>query len=185
MHGNTITRLSKSRFGAGLQCFKRLYLECNSPELSDPVNPGQQALFDSGTAVGILARQLFPEGRLIDEPYYEHPRAMASTSEAVADPPVSAIYEAAFTFDGIRIRVDVLTRNTGDTFDLIEVKSSTKVKPEHIPDAGIQLHVVEGSGVPVRKVFLLHIDNSYVYEGGPLKRLSLDLHPHRAGTRYG
>ena len=80
---------------------------------------------------------------------------------------VPAIYEAAFTFDGARIRVDVLSRNSGDTFDLVEVKSSTSVKSEHIPDAAIQLHVVEGSGLPVRKVFLLHIDNSYVYEGGP------------------
>ncbi len=167
MPPNKILGLSKSRFGAGLQCFKRLYLECNSPELADPIDPGQQSLFDTGTAVGILARQLFPEGRLIDEPYHEHSRAEASTSEAIADPPVPAIYEAAFIYDGIKIRVDVLSRNSEGTFDLIEVKSSTNVKPEHIPDAAIQLHVVEGSGVPVRKVFLLHIDNSYVYEGGP------------------
>ena len=161
-----IPKLSKSRFGAGLQCFKRLYLECYSPELADPVDPSQQALFDTGTAVGILARQLFPGGRLIDERYYEHSRAEASTSGAIADPLVPAIYEAAFTFEGIRVRVDVLSRNSADTFDLVEVKSSTSVKPEHIPDAAIQLHVVEGSRVPVRKIFLLHIDNSYIYEGG-------------------
>ena len=167
MPHNTIPQLSKTRFGAGLQCFKRLYLECYSPELAGPVDPSQQALFDAGTAVGILATQRFPEGRLIDEPYYEHSRAGASTSEAIADPLVPAIYEAAFTFEGIRIRVDVLSRNSGGTFDLVEVKSSTSVKPEHIPDAAIQLHVVEGSGIPVRKAFLLHIDNSYVYEGGP------------------
>ena len=167
MPQNTIPKLSKSRFGAGLQCFKRLYLECYSPELADPVDPSQQALFDTGTAVGILARQRFPGGRLIDERYYEHSRAEVSTSEAIVDPLLPAIYEAAFTFEGIRIRVDVLSRNSGDTFDLVEVKSSTSVKPEHIPDAAIQLHVVEGSSVSVQKVFLLHIDNRYIYEGGP------------------
>ena len=167
MPHDTIPGLSKSRFGAGLQCLKRLYLECYSPELADPVDPSRQALFDTGTTVGILARQRFPEGRLIAEPYYEHSRAETSTSEAIADPLVPAIYEAAFTFEGIRVRVDVLGRNSGDTFDLVEVKSSASVKPEHIPDAAIQLHVVEGSRVPVRRVFLLHIDSSYVYEGGP------------------
>ena len=167
MPHNTNPQLSKSRFGAGLQCFKRLYLESYSPELAGPVEPSQQALFDTGTAVGILARQRFPEGRLIDEPYYEHSRGEASTSEAIADPLLPAIYEAAFTFEGIRIRVDVLSRNSGDSFDLVEVKSSTRVKTEHIPDAAIQLHVVEGSKVPVQRVFILHIDNSYVYQGGP------------------
>ena len=167
MLGNTTPKLSKSRFGAGLQCFKRLYLEYYSPELAERIDPSQQALFDTGNAVGMLARQRFPEGHLIDEPYYEHSRGEVSTSEAIAEPLRHAIYEAAFTFEGIRVWVDVLSRNGGDTFDLVEVKSSTRVKPEHVPDAAIQLHVVEGSGVPVRKVFLLHIDNSYVYEGGP------------------
>ncbi|HEY7727509.1 MAG TPA: DUF2779 domain-containing protein, partial [Candidatus Eisenbacteria bacterium] len=37
----------------------------------------------------------------------------------------------------------------------------------------IQLHVVEGSGVPVRRAGLLHVNNRYVYPGGPydLERL--------------
>lgn len=166
MPHETAPQLSKTRFAAGLQCLKRLYLECYSPELADPVGLGQQALFDSGTSVGELARQRFPRGRLIDEPYYEHSQAFASTLTAIADQSVPAIYEAAFAFEGIRIRVDVLNRNSEGTFDLIEVKSSTSVKPEHIPDAAIQLHVVEGSGIPVQRVFLQHIDNSYVYQGG-------------------
>ena len=48
-------QLSKSRFIAGLQCLKRLYLECYQRELADPLDPGQQALFDTGIAVGELA----------------------------------------------------------------------------------------------------------------------------------
>ena len=166
MPHETAPQLSKTRFGAGLQCLKRLYLECHNPELADPIGPSQQALFDSGTAVGELARRRFPGGRLIDDPFYEHSQALASTTKAIADETVPSIYEAAFAFEGIRIRVDILSRNSVDTFDLIEVKSSTGVKQEHIPDAAIQLHVVEGSGIPVERVFLQHIDNSYVYQGG-------------------
>ena len=49
--------LSKSRFTAGLQCLKRLYLEYHRRELADPVSESQQDIFDTGTSVGELARQ--------------------------------------------------------------------------------------------------------------------------------
>ena len=161
-----IPLLSKVRFGAGLQCHRRLFLECYSPELADPVDPSQRAIFDTGTAVGVLAQERFPGGRLISEPPYRHAVAVAATQEAVEDRSVRAIYEGAFIFDDIRIRVDILNRNTGSAFDLVEVKSSTSVKKEHIPDVAIQLYVLEGCGIPIRSAFLLHIDSTYVYQGG-------------------
>jgi hypothetical protein len=167
MTSTTYPRLSKTRFTGGLQCLKLLYLDSYSRDLADPVDASQQALFDSGTEVGILARQRFPDGLLIDAPYNAHSKAVTSTSKTLSNAFVPAIYEAAFSFEGIRIRVDILSRNSDYTFDLIEVKSSTSVKQEHIPDAAIQLHVLEGSGVPIRNVFLQHIDNTYVYQGGP------------------
>jgi len=167
MTGDTIPLLSKSRFAAGLQCPKRLYLECYSPDLAEPPDISQQAVMDTGIAIGRLARQTFPEGRLIAEPYYQHDAAVTTTLKALADESVPATYEAAFTFDSVRIRADVLSRNPDGTFDLVEVKSSTSAKEEHIPDVGIQLHVLEGSGITVRRACLLHIDNTYVYEGGP------------------
>ena len=166
MSRDRIPLLSKSRFGAGLQCHKRLFLECYSPKLADPIDPGQQAIFESGTAVGELARERFPGGRLIEEEYFRHDDALAATREVIADQSVPAIYEAAFTHDDVRVRVDILVRRSGGVFDLVEVKSSTGVHEQHIPDVAIQLHVVEGAGIKVRQAFLLHIDSSYVYEGG-------------------
>ncbi|MDA0988438.1 MAG: DUF2779 domain-containing protein [Chloroflexi bacterium] len=166
MPKTTDPTLSKTRFTSGLQCLKLLHLGTYSRELADPVPASQQALFDSGTHVGVLARQRFPDGLLIDAPYNAHSRAVTSTSKALSDAFIPAIYEAGFDFENIRIRVDILSRNSDHTFNLIEVKSSTSVKPEHIPDAAIQLHVLEGSGVPIGKTFLMHIDNTYVYQGG-------------------
>ena len=166
MARGTIPLLSKSRFGAGLQCPKRLFLECYSRELGEPPDVSQRAVMDAGIAVGRLARQRFPAGRLIKEDYYQHAAAMTATREAIADGSAAAIYEAAFTFDDVRIRADVLSRNADSTFDLIEVKSSVGVKEEHIPDVAIQLYVAEGSGIPIRRAGLLHIDNTYLYEGG-------------------
>jgi hypothetical protein len=162
-----IPLLSKSRFGAGLQCPRRLYLECYAPEFAEPPDVSQKSVMEAGIAVGRLARQRFPGGRLVKEAYYEHDAAVTATLGAIKDRSIPAIYEAAFTFDDVRVRADVLSRNDDGTLDLVEVKSSASVKEEHISDVGIQLHVLEGSGITVRRACLLHIDNTYVYEGGP------------------
>ena len=158
--------LSKSRFQHGLQCLKRLYLESYRRDLADTVSAGQQAIFDSGTAVGELARQRFPRGILVDESHLDHQRAVETTRALVDDSSVSSIYEAGFTFEGIRTRIDVLERNDDGTFDLIEVKSTASVKPEHYTDVAIQLYVVERSGIPVNRASLMHLNRDYVYQGG-------------------
>ena len=158
--------LSKSRFQYGLQCLKRLYLESYRRELADPVSAGQQAIFDSGTAVGELARQRFPGGILIDESHLEHQQAVETTRALLEGVNVPALYEAGFTFEGIRTRIDVLERNEDGTFDLIEVKSTAGVKPEHITDVAIQMYVVEGTGIPVNRASLMHLNRDYVYQGG-------------------
>ena len=164
-HG-TSPQLSKSRFLAGLQCLKRLYLECHQRELADPVEAGQQAVFDAGTAVGKLARRRFPDGTLIEERYFEHSQAVRLTQTLLSDASVPALYEPAFTFQGIRTRADVLSRRGGRGFDLVEVKSTTSAKDEHILDVAIQMYVVEGSGISIRRAYLMHINNAYVYQGG-------------------
>ena len=160
-------QLSKSRYMAGLQCLKRLYLETYRRELADPVDQAQQARFDAGTAVGELARQRFPGGKLVAEEYYQHEQAVRTTRRLLRSVPVPPIYEAAFSFEGIRTRVDVLYKNEGPGFDMVEVKSSTGVSPVHIPDVAIQMHVLEGAGVPVDRAWLMHVNNAYMYEGGP------------------
>ena len=167
MGPRTGPQLSKSRYMAGLQCLKRLYLETYCRELADPIDAGQQARFDSGTGVGELARKRFPGGRLVHEKYYEHEQAARTTRRLLRTVPVPPLYEAAFSFEGIRTRVDVLHKSDGPGFDLVEVKSTTKVKPEHIPDVAIQMHVLEGVGIPVDRAWLMHVNNGYVYEGGP------------------
>ena len=158
--------MSKSRFLAGLQCHKRLYLECFHPELADPVDVGRQAILDIGTRVGELARDLFHGGVLIEEDHLHHDEAVSSTGKALADPSVQAIYEAAFVYDDVRIRADILKRAGNDMFDLIEVKSGTGVKEEHIPDVAVQLYVLKGCGIPVGRACLCHINKEYIYQGG-------------------
>ena len=158
-------QLSKSRFMAGLQCLKRLYLERYHRELADPMDPARQAIFDAGHNIGELARQRFPGGTLIEEPYYEHAQAVETTKVLLANRPVARLYEAAFAFEGIRIRVDILEQSGGSQFDLVEVKSSSRVRQEHIADVAIQLYVVEGAGIPVRAAYVMHVNRRDMREG--------------------
>lgn len=55
----TIT-LSKSKFVAGCQCLKRLYLQAHEPELAAGLDATAEAIIEQGREVGILARKLFP-----------------------------------------------------------------------------------------------------------------------------
>lgn len=158
--------LSKSRYQSGLQCLKRLYLESYHIELADPVEEGLQARFDVGTAVGELARQRWRGGRLIEEPYNEHGQAVATTQALLAAPAPPALFEAAFFFENIRVRVDILAPNGRGGFDLVEVKSVGTVRPYHVTDAAIQAYVVEGAGVSVDRVFVMRLNKGYVYQGG-------------------
>ena len=167
MASRTKPQLSKSRYMAGLQCLKRLYLETYRRDLADPIDDGQQARFDAGTFVGELARQRFPGGKLVAEEPFQHEQAVRTTRRLLRSVSVPPLYEAAFSFDGIRTRVDVLLKSDGPGFDLVEVKSSTRVSPVYIPDVAIQIHVMEGAGVPVDRAWLMHVNNAYLYQGGP------------------
>ncbi|MBU2602496.1 MAG: DUF2779 domain-containing protein [Actinobacteria bacterium] len=158
-------RLSKSRFQAGLQCHKRLWLASNARELADPVTEFQQAIFDQGHRVGELARERFPRGTLVAEDHTQTEEALSRTADLLAAG-ASPIHEAALKYDGVLVRVDVLTRNGEGTWDLIEVKSGASVKQTHITDAAIQTYVLRGAGLEVGRVFVMHLDTSYVYEGG-------------------
>jgi predicted RecB family nuclease len=165
--------LSKSRFLAGLQCHLKLWYQCFERELIPKVPPSQQAIFDAGHEVGELAMQLFPGGILIDAPYYLHKQAVQSTIKAMQDPDVKSIYEAAFVYDGVRIRADVLERLDDGSWNLVEVKSSTSVKEVYYPDVAVQYYVLEGSGLKISRAGILHINNEYVYDGQNLDLESL------------
>ena len=158
--------LSKSRFMAGLQCYKRLYLACYQPNLSDPVSPSRQAVFDSGSDVGKLARNLFPGGILIEADYLHFGLALKLTRDHLADVKRMPLYEAAFQFDNVRTRVDILNPLAPGGYHLIEVKSATSLKDEYIMDAAIQYYVLRGDGVDVTRVSLAYLNKEYVYTGG-------------------
>ena len=149
MNSKKIPMLSKSKYLAGLQCPLRLWHQCFNPGQASPVSPTQQALFDTGHEVGRLATRLYPEGVLVETDPLRHEQAVKETLNAMQDPFVEAIYEASFSFDDVRVKVDILSRFGSRRWNLVEVKSSTRVKNEYLPDVAVQYHILKGSGLEI------------------------------------
>jgi hypothetical protein len=163
-----IPGISKSRFTDYLQCPKLGYMSCYRDRfklLADPLDWMAMHLIGEGNKVGQMAREYFPGGRLIGH-VFDLARARGDTVLAMQDESVTNVYEGAFASEGLLCRVDILRRIEEGVVDLIEVKAANSVKPEHLPDAGFQLAVVEGAGLSVRSVSLMHFDPDYVHPGG-------------------
>src|SRR6266513_446874 len=150
-------RLSKSRYLSGLQCHKQLWWrvhEPGAPELSPTL--GQQNLFAQGRDVGERAREHVPGGELIDLPFYQYDNKVTATREAL-NRDLPAIYEAWFLADETYVGVDILER-TSRGYTVIEVKASNSRKPEHLPDAAVQVHVLRGAGLQVERAEVMHLN---------------------------
>jgi hypothetical protein len=154
--------LTKSKYLAGLQCEKRVWLQCRRPRLATPPDAATRALFAMGTEVGVHAHRLFPGGVLVREGPAHHAKAVRRTQELLADTSVPAIFEAAFEHAGVRIRVDVLERLGDGRVGLREVKSNTWLKDEHVEDLAVQRYVLESSGIDVTSTELVHVNRDYV-----------------------
>ena len=165
--------ISKSRFIAGLQCEKRLWLEINDRNLADEVDEMTQGIFDQGHEVGELAQTLYPGGVLIGEDHLHIPEAVKATEKAVKEG-AADIYESTAIHNRYLARTDIFHRVESGTneWDIIEVKSSTKVKNEYLYDLAIQKYIFEGAGYRIRKTILCHINNQYVRQG-PLEAKKL------------
>ena len=143
----------------GLQCPKSLYLTVHQSELAAPASEATQVIFDQGHAVGAEAQKRFADGVLIETEHWDQKTALKLTADALANG-AHTIFEATFEHDGVLAKVDILNRiNPRAGWNLIEVKSSTKVKPEHLDDVAIQKMVVIGAGLKVKEATLMHINN--------------------------
>jgi hypothetical protein len=155
-------RLSKTKFLEGLQCHKLLWYEYNRKEDFPGIDPSTQFVFDQGKEVGRLAQKMFPGGILLErDPFPE--RYCDQSEEALRFR--KPVFEAGFIFKKTYAIVDILVPNGSDGWDLIEVKSSTRVKDEHLYDIAFQKYVLGGAGINLHKCFLVHINSDFVKDG--------------------
>lgn len=158
--------LTKSSYVRATKCARLLWLSWHHRLPYEDPQPGTPAAV--GIEIGEHAQRLFPDGFLVDQPPWAHTEAVERTRALMADPSVPAIFEAAFEADGVRIRADIVENLGGGRWGLREVKSSTRVKADHVIDAAIQAHVMSLSGVEPTSIELIHVNRDYVFQGGEI-----------------
>ena len=158
------TRLSKSSFIRGLQCEKSLYLYKHHYKLKDPTPSSLQAVFDQGTSIGLLAQELFPYG--VDASPENHIKMVESVGKTLdfISQGQTVIYEATFLYDDVLAALDILV-NDEDGWKAYEVKSSTKVSDTYVKDAAIQYYTIKNSGIDLKDISIVYINNQYVKNG--------------------
>jgi predicted RecB family nuclease len=155
-------RLSTSSLVNGWKCPNLLWWQVHDRDAVELV-PGValRGRLEQGQAVGKLAQERVPGGVLIDLPHTAVDERIAATQEAI-DGGVPAVYEASFLADDVFVIVDIIERVNGG-FNLIDVKASTRLKEEHLPDAAIQTHVVTKSGLDLHSSQVMHLNKECRY----------------------
>lgn len=157
--------LSKSDYMLYLRHPAWLWLKKHAKHKLPPIDANTQALFDAGHEFESIAENLFPDGVKLGFNNYQEYKSLPKKTRDAINSSVKTIFQGRFEASGITCIVDVLDRVEGNTFDLIEIKSSTKVKPEHEYDLAFQLEVLEKSGLIIRNLSIVHVNNEYTKEG--------------------
>ena len=156
--------LSKSTFIRAKQCLKSLYLYKNNIYLRDKLSKEQQARFNRGINVGLLAQQLFPNGIDASPKHVSLFHESVNKTRELIQNGTPIIYEAAFQHNGILIALDILVNENGK-WNAYEIKSSAKITPTYITDAALQYYVIKGCGIEIENFYIVHINTSYVRKG--------------------
>jgi len=157
--------LSKSDYMLYLAHPAWLWLKKHDKEKLPSIDDNTQATFDAGNLFEGYAEKLFSDGVRLGFADYESYLALPEqTLEAILGG-AKTIFQARFVAGQLTCICDVIQVVGEKTFDLYEIKSSTKAKPEHITDLAFQAHVLRESGFTVRNISVVHVNNEYVRSG--------------------
>ena len=154
--------LSKSRFCEGVRCPKMLWMEKYAEDRGREID--NSLIFENGHRVGALAQPWYGDFVEVEFDRDNKPKMIAETEELLREGHVN-ICEASFGYDGLFCRVDVLHRNDDGSFDMIEVKSSTRNKEIYLWDIAFQYYVLKRAGIDVRRAYLMYINKEYERRG--------------------
>lgn len=147
--------LSKSQYMSGLEGDAYLWLVVNRPDRIPEPDFSSKDRMEQGIMVERTAKSLYDGFDLSSYSFEENVgKARALMNDRV-------LFEPVFVYGSCYCRCDVLVP-VEDGFDLIEVKSSARVKDKHLVDLAFQRYVLEGAGVKIRNYYVMHLNNKYV-----------------------
>jgi len=150
--------LTKSKFMNGLQC-SRLMWFANKKQLPE-ITLSDKHKFAQGSDFEKYVKLTFPEG--VDLAGMKFDENLEKTQELIKNKKI--IFEAGFQVEDYFVRSDVLEPN-GDGWNLYEIKSSTSIKPQHIPDLAFQKFICEKAGLIIKDCFVIVLNKEFVKNG--------------------
>ena len=160
--------LSKSKYVAGLQCPKVLWMDRHMPEKRAEQDTARMEI---GNMVGDVAMGYFGE---YTEVLFDlgSKSAMVAETERLLKAGAETITEASFSYQDNFCSVDIL-RKVANGYEIIEVKSSTgtvddvpeQVDQTYLDDMAYQYYVLTNCGLNITKVGLMRLNSEYIRHG--------------------
>ncbi len=157
--------ISKSDYMLFLRQPAWLWLKKNDPTKLPPVDAATQAMFDAGHAFEPYVESLFPEGVALGFSDFDEYRSLPLRTQQAIESGAQVVFQPRFEWNGFTCISDIVSVVEDKTIDLYEIKSSTRVKPDHLYDLAFQKTVLEGNGFAVRNISVIHVNNQYVRAG--------------------
>ena len=156
--------LTKSDFLKYIQCPKYVWLYKHRKDLlPEEIDENLQRVFDAGYEIEDYAYKLFPGG--VDAQVDGFKESIVKTKQLMEEK-VPVIFQPTISANNLFCRADIIKLNKdGKSWDIHEVKSSTKVKDINIHDLVFQKICFEGAGHKINKTNLVFINNKYVRQG--------------------
>lgn len=150
--------LTKSLYMSGQQCPRLLWFSSRNqlPELS----LYDQHKFAQGREFEKYVKKLFPDG--IDLGNLNHGENIRETLNLIHQG--KTIFESSMVYKNLFSKSDILELSTGG-WNLYEIKASTEVIKEHIPDLAFQKYICEKNGIKIKNCFIEYINKDYIKQG--------------------
>lgn len=157
-------RITKTDYLEYNFCKKNLWLKKHKPELFDgfKLSDFEKKIIEEGNLADSEARNLFPEGVLVDS---QEQDAVSDTKKYI-EKKEKIIFQATFAVDDFFIRADILVYDKEKNgYELYEVKASNDIKREaqynYINDLSFQKSVIEKTGLGIIKTGVIHLNRTY------------------------
>jgi hypothetical protein len=141
-----------------------LWLEKHDKDKIQKSDDNTQAMFANGTQFEHYAEIQFEGATRMhwDKTDYDSYLTVGPRTKEAIERGSKVILQAKFETDELACICDVVRIVDGHTVDLIEIKSSTSVKKEHLYDLAFQTEVLHRNGYKVRDVSVIYVDRDFV-----------------------
>lgn len=150
--------ITKELFLSFLACHTLGHLMLTGEISARKPNAAEQFWIEEGLDIHKRARALFPDGIFVESDNIS--TAAQNTGKLIDDPQTTVIFEGVFIAGRYVVRPDILIRQDNG-WRLVEVKSGTRSKQEHIDDMAYTAMVLKQQGMEIPEIALLHISKDF------------------------